>query len=98
MFLLLGLGGHKLKSKLSGLLGTGGLAVITILSYITAYSYFFTSEKIDGAFQKILALNITWLQFTDNLHIDIGILLDPISVMMLVVISTVSLMVHIYSL
>jgi len=33
-----------------------------------------------------------------NLHIDMGILIDPISVMMLVVISTVSLMVHIYSL
>ena len=32
-----------------------------------------------------------------NLNIDLGILLDPISVMMLVVISTVSLMVHIYS-
>jgi NADH-quinone oxidoreductase subunit L len=98
MFLLLGLAGHKLKSKLSGLLGTGGLAAITVLSYITAYSYFFTSEKIDGAFQKISAFNMTWLQLTDKLHIDIGILLDPISVMMLVVISTVSFMVHIYSL
>ena len=98
MFLLLGLAGHKLKPKLSGLLGTGGLAVITVLSYITAYSYFFSSEKINGAFQKISAFNMTWLQFTDKLHIDIGILLDPISVMMLVVISTVSLMVHIYSL
>ena len=32
-----------------------------------------------------------------NLHFDMGILLDPISVMMLIVISTVSLMVHIYS-
>ena len=89
MFLLLGLAGHKLKSKLSGLFGTFGLAVITILSYITAYSYFFNSEKIDGAFQKIQALNIVWLQLTDSLHIDMGILLDPISVMMLVVISTV---------
>ena len=98
MFLLLGLAGHKLKSKLSGILGTGGLGVITVLSYLTAYSYFFSSEKIDGAFQKISAFNVTWLQFTDKLHIDIGILLDPISVMMLVVISTVSFMVHIYSL
>ncbi len=98
MFLLLGLAGHKLKPKLSGLLGTGGLAVITVLSYITAYSYFYSSEKINGAFQKISAFNITWLQFTDKLHIDIGILLDPISVMMIVVITTVSLMVHIYSL
>ena len=98
MFLLLGLAGHKLKPKLSGLLGTGGLGLITILSYITAFKYFFTSEKVDGAYQKITALNFTWLQFTDNLHIDMGILLDPISVMMLVVITTVSLMVHIYSL
>ena len=98
MFVLLGLAGFKLKAKLSGLLGTGGLGVVTILSYITAYSYFFSSEKVDGAYQKITAFNITWLQFTDKLHIDLGVLLDPISVMMLVVISTVSLMVHIYSL
>jgi NADH-quinone oxidoreductase subunit L len=98
MFLLLGLAGHKLKAKLSGLLGTAGLAVVTLLSYYTAYAYFFSTEKVEGAYQKIIAFNITWLQFTDQLHIDLGVLLDPISVMMLVVISTVSLMVHIYSL
>ena len=98
MFLLLGLAGHKLKAKLSGLLGTSGLAVITVFSYITAYKYFFTTEKVDGAYQKLIAFNTTWLQFTDNLHIDLGILLDPISVMMLVVVTTVSFMVHIYSL
>jgi NADH-quinone oxidoreductase subunit L len=98
MFIFLGLAGHKYFPKLSGILGTCGLAIITVLSYITAYKYFFTSEKVDGAYQKIIAFNFTWLQFTDKLHIDIGALLDPISVMMLVVISTVSFMVHIYSL
>ncbi len=98
MFLLLGLAGHKLKARLSGLLGTGGLLTVTLLSYFTAYAYFFTSAKADGAYQKIEAFNIVWLQLTDKLHIDLGVLLDPISVMMLVVISTVSLMVHIYSL
>jgi NADH-quinone oxidoreductase subunit L len=98
VFLLLGLAGHKLKARLSGLIGTISLGVITLLSYITAYNYFFTTEKTDGAFQKILAVNTTWLQFTDKLHIDLGILLDPISVMMLIVVTTVSLMVHIYSL
>jgi NADH-quinone oxidoreductase subunit L len=98
MFLLLGLAGHKLKPKLSGLFGTFGLGIITILSYITAYKYFFTTEKLEGAYQKITAFNLTWLQLTDKLHIDLGVLLDPISVMMLVVITTVSFMVHIYSL
>jgi len=98
MFILLGLAGHKLKPKLSGLLGTAGLGVITALSYLTAFFYFFRGERIDGAFQKITAYNSTWLQLTDKLHIDMGILIDPISVMMLIVITTVSLMVHIYSL
>lgn len=41
--------------------------------------------------------NFQWLPFAESLHIDMGIMLDPVSVMMLVVISTVSLMVHIYS-
>jgi NADH-quinone oxidoreductase subunit L len=98
MFFLLGLAGHKYFPKLSGLLGTFGLAIITALSYYTAYNYFFLSEKIDGAYQKITAFNMVWLQFNDKLHIDIGILLDPISVMMLIVVTTVSFMVHIYSL
>ena len=97
MFLLLGLFGNKLKSNISGVLGTLGLATSTVLSYITAYQYFFNTEKIDGAFQKILAFDQAWLHLTDSLQINLGILLDPISVMMLIVITTVSLMVHIYS-
>jgi NADH-quinone oxidoreductase subunit L len=98
MFLLLGLAGNKLKAKLSGLFGTTGLTIVAILSYVTAYKYFFVTEKIAGAFPKITSFQMVWLQISDKLHIDMGILLDPISVMMLVVISTVSLMVHIYSL
>ncbi len=68
------------------------------MSYITAFKYFFSAGLVDGAYQKIIPFNMVWLQFTDTLHINMGVLLDPISVMMLVVISTVSLMVHIYSL
>jgi NADH-quinone oxidoreductase subunit L len=98
MFLTLGLAGHKLKAKLSGLLGTTGLGIITFLSYFAAYQYFFRSEKISEAYQQITAFNTVWLKLTENLHIDIGILIDPISVMMLIVVTTVSFMVHIYSL
>jgi NADH-quinone oxidoreductase subunit L len=97
MFIFLGLAGHKIGPRLSGLLGTGGLAVITVLSYITAYKYFFATPKADETFKAIVAANSTWLQLTDKLHIDLGVLLDPISVMMLIVVSTVSFMVHIYS-
>ncbi|MBT8314581.1 MAG: NADH-quinone oxidoreductase subunit L, partial [Maribacter sp.] len=38
-----------------------------------------------------------WMNFTDTLAIDMGVQIDPISVMMLIVVSIVSLMVQIYS-
>lgn len=97
MFLLLGLWGNRMKLAFAGVLGTTGMAVVTALSYITAFLYF-TTGRVDGVFRAMVPFNATWLRFTENLHIDLGILLDPISVMMLVVITTVSLMVHIYSL
>lgn len=96
-FLFAALPGTKLKSSVSGLVGIASILSVAILSYITAYSYFFVSGKIDGVFQKIIAFNYVWVRFSEVLQIDIGGLLDPISVMMLVVISTISLMVHIYS-
>ncbi|HBG42525.1 MAG TPA: NADH-quinone oxidoreductase subunit L [Porphyromonadaceae bacterium] len=96
-FLIVGLLSNKLSHKASGLIGTTSLTVVTLLSYYTAWAYF-TTQKIDGVYQSLTVLNTTWLRVGANLHIDMGILLDPISVMMLVVISTVSLMVHIYSL
>ena len=96
-FLVLGLLGMKLKACASGLVGTLSMAVTTALAYGTAWQYF-TTAKVDGIYQKWVPFNIEWLRFTDNLHIDLGVLLDPISVMMLVVITTVSLMVHVYSL
>jgi NADH-quinone oxidoreductase subunit L len=97
MFLFLALAGHKLKPGIAGITGTVGMAVATVLSYTAAYIYFFDIATIDGIYQKITPVSVEWLRFTDKLHIDLGILLDPISVMMLVVITTVSLMVHLYS-
>jgi NADH-quinone oxidoreductase subunit L len=96
-FLVLGLTGYKLKHTISGLLGTIGLGTVFILSLYTAYLYFFNVGEIGGVYQKIIAIDFEWLKFTDKLTINMGIMLDPISVMMLVVISTVSFMVHIYS-
>ena len=97
VFLSLGLLNSKLKPSVAGVIGTTGLAVITILSYSTAYLYFSSTSTQEGH-KSIEAFNVLWLTFTDQLQIHLGVLLDPLSVMMLVVITTVSLMVHIYSL
>jgi len=95
-FLVLGLAGMKMKHKVAGLIGTCSLGLVAILSYITAFQYF-TADRVNDIHQAIIPFNFTWLPLTDTLHFDLGILLDPISVIMLIVISTVSLMVHIYS-
>jgi len=95
-FIVLGLAGMKMSHKAAGLVGTTSLGVVTILSYYTAYCYFTAGRGADGAFATLVPYNFTWLPL-ENLNFDLGILLDPISVMMLIVISTVSLMVHIYS-
>ena len=70
----------------------------TLLALYTAYGYFFEYGKMDGVYQKLVPVKYTWLQFSETVSIDMGILLDPISVMMLVVVTFISLMVHIYSL
>jgi NADH-quinone oxidoreductase subunit L len=97
MFLFTGLTGMKWKPIVSGILGTVGMGVSFILSLITAGKYFFGGLHAEG-FKTIIPIETIWLKFTDTLHINMGILLDPISVMMLVVITTISFMVHIYSL
>ena len=97
-FLLLGICGKWLSHKTAGLIGTLVLGVVAVLSYATAYEYFTLPRTAEGVFETLTPYNFTWLPFfNEGLHFDMGIQLDPISVMMLIVISTVSLMVHIYS-
>ncbi|MBA3647356.1 MAG: NADH-quinone oxidoreductase subunit L [Chitinophagales bacterium] len=107
-FILLGLFGRKYFSKSSGVIATFLLLISALLSLYIAYQYFFVAEKVKETYETIVPLKYTWLQFTsaalqkpgspNDLSIDMGILLDPISVMMMVVITFISLMVHIYSL
>ena len=101
MFLFLGIVGVKLSKKTAGILGTLAMGVTTAIAYAAAITYFFGTDQgqvVDGVRQQLTVLDLTWLEFTKNLVIKIGVLLDPISAMMLIVISTVSFMVHLYSL
>src|SRR5262245_61126317 len=97
-FVLLGLFGRKYLKNSSGIIGTGLLLVATVLAFYTAYKYFFVDGRTGDAYQSITAVKYTWLSFSEKVSIDMGIILDPISVMMLVVVTFVSLMVHIFSL
>lgn len=97
-FVMLGIFGRKYFGNTSGVIATSLLLLSTALAFYTAYGYFFKYGKVDAMYQKLVPFKYTWLQFSPGLSIDMGIIIDPVSVMMLVVVTFVSLMVHVFSL
>lgn len=101
-FLILGLAGMKMSHKVAGLIGTTLMGVVFALSLYTAFEYFVGQGRgADGLYPIVTAWHFTWLDFGQifgaHLVFDMGFRITPISAMMLVVITTVSFMVHIYS-
>ncbi len=101
-FLVLGLLGHKMSHKAAGWYGVLSMGTTMVLAYITAATYFFSNDaafitEAGNRLQHII-FNQDWLQFTDSLIIRLGFLLDPISALLIVVITTISFCVHLYSL
>ena len=95
-FVILGLWGRKIFKANAGWVGTLLMLASFLIAVYTAYEYF--THSSGGHYDKIVPINYTWLKFSSTLSINMGIMLDPISVMMIVVVTLVSLMVHIYSL
>ncbi len=97
-FVISGLWGRKYLKNLAGMLSTSTVLASFLISASTAYQYFFVNGKVNGQYVAQYPIDFKWLEFTPDLSIHLGILIDPISVMMLLVVTFISLMVHIYSL
>ena len=96
-FLLLGFFARNLPKPVPGLIGVVAVFGSLVLSYTAAYNYFFV-ENTDMIFEPIKGFEMLWMNFTDTLQFKMGVLIDPISMMMVVVVTTVSFLVHVYSL
>lgn len=98
-FIFLGLLGMKMSHKAAGLVGTISMGIVTALCYYTALDYFLVlgRDAATGLYPTITPFNFEWLHFNELLTFNIGFRIQPISAMMLIVISTISMMVHIYS-
>ena len=88
--IIVGLAGNRLGRKLSHSITILGVAISTILSL-----YVFNYHVLNNG--DIFNQNIyTWMQI-GGLNISVGFLVDKLTSVMLVVVSFVSLMVHIYT-
>lgn len=96
-FITLALGGRRIPARGAGLLATVLQAMATALAWSVSLGYFLGIGKTGDAYlpQRLLAFD--WLQFNDALSIVAGIVLNPLSAMMLIVITTISFLVHLYS-
>ena len=87
---IVGLSGNRLGRKISHSITILGVAISTVLSI-----YVFNHHVLNDA--DIFNQNIyTWMQI-GGLNISVGFLVDNLTAVMLVVVSFVSLMVHIYT-
>lgn len=96
-FILIGLFGAKFPPRSCGIFATLSMLLSTFLAYNYSYQYFFQTGQVDGVYQQIIAFKFTWLQFSPSMSIDMGINLDPISVMLIVVVTTISTIVFLFS-
>ena len=83
----------QLKRKAATVLSIGSLSVSLLLSLI-AFAHVLGSWVQSDALRE--TVNFTWIRF-GNSHVDLGWVLDPLSAVMLVMVTFVGLLIFIYS-
>jgi NADH-quinone oxidoreductase subunit L len=96
-FVIIGLAGKRMGNKMGGVIATTAILASLALALFVAKGYFFDFGKVNGAYAPHIAFDVKWLVFNSALSINFGAILDPISVVMLIVVTTISSMVHIFS-
>ena len=84
-----GLVGHRYSPDLAGKIACGSVG----LSFLCALTVFL-SVMLDPTPREIIAYS--WI-FGGNFHVDLGFLIDPLSAIMLMVVTGVGFLIHLYS-
>jgi NADH-quinone oxidoreductase subunit L len=96
-FVIVGLIIRPLSGKLAAIVATTAVFFSFLCALAIAYG-FFSGEFVNPNPGKLMVpWSFEWLRFQPGLDVHFGFILDPISAMMLVVVTTISLLVHIYS-
>lgn len=95
-FLVIGLLVRPPRERLAGWLGTLAIFMSAVCAWLLAWDYFHLFPP--GAERPALVpWRMEWLRYQDHLVADIGVLVDPISVLLMVTVTTVSSLIHLYS-
>ncbi|MFN8370343.1 MAG: NADH-quinone oxidoreductase subunit L [Bacteriovoracaceae bacterium] len=95
-FLITSLFLRRISESLAGTFATISVMFSMVLAYMVAFEYF-TLYPIGTNHPVIIPIRFEWMTFQENLAMYAGVLLDPISIMLMTVVTTVSSLVHLYS-
>ena len=85
-----------ISKRAAGVVATLSILASMVCAYLLAWEYF--SAYPAGAEHPILVpWSFEWLRYQPGLAVNVGVLLDPISLLLMIVVTTVSALVHIYS-
>ena len=91
-FLILAIMGRRLSKRMVALVGAGSVGLAALLAVFVAVA-FVTAPPQGKAFTQTLW---TWMQF-DGYSVSIAFVLDPLSLIMVLVITIVGFLIHLYS-
>ena len=96
-FLIQALALKPFKPNVSSTVAILAMLGATIVGWGAAIEYFQHTAHLAGDARTIVPLSYPWLRFSDKLIGNMGVLVDDISMLLVVVVTTISTLIHIYS-
>ena len=96
-FVIVGLFVRPYAERFAGVVAASSVVLAALCSYRIAYEYLHAYPGADHH-PALIPWSIEWLRYAPGMSVNAGVLLDPISILLLIVVTTVSALVHIYSL
>jgi NADH-quinone oxidoreductase subunit L len=95
-FALNGLFISPISKRAAGVVATLSILASALCAYTLAYQYF-TAYPAGHEHPILVPWSFEWLRYMPGLTVNVGVLVDPISVLLMCVVTTVSFLVHTYS-
>lgn len=96
-FLAIGLLLRTRYARWAGVVGTAAIFASALWAYLLAWEYFHLFPPGTSVRPAIVPWSFAWLRYQEHLVVNIGVLVDPISVLLMVVVTTVASWIHLYS-
>ena len=85
-----------ISKRAAGLVATLSIVAAMACAYLLGWEYF-TAYPAGHEHPILVPWSFEWLRYQPGLAVNVGVLVDPISVLLMIVVTTVSALVHIYS-